>query len=222
MKKLGLKLIPLLILGLICWKIPSINNGFKQIIFIFSMMDLEAIKGYILSFGVWAPIVSFMLMVFQSVLAPLPAFLITFANASLFGWIYGALLSWTSAMAGATLCFFIGRIYGRDVVQKFINQSHLEKVDKFFEDYGDRAVLIGRLLPFISFDGVSYAAGLTNMSFLSFFWATGIGQFPATLVYSYVGGVLPNQLKIWMFSLLTIFSISILISIIRRYRSEKA
>lgn len=222
MKKLGLKLIPLLILGLICWKIPSINNGFKQIIFIFSMMDLEAIKGYILSFGVWAPIVSFMLMVFQSVLAPLPAFLITFANASLFGWIYGALLSWTSAMAGATLCFFIGRIYGRDVVQKFINQSHLEKVDKFFEDYGDRAVLIGRLLPFISFDGVSYAAGLTNMSFLSFFWATGIGQLPATLVYSYVGGVLPNQLKIWMFSLLTIFSISILISIIRRYRSEKA
>lgn len=222
MKKLGLKLIPLLILGLICWKIPSINNGFKQIIFIFSMMDLEAIKGYILSFGVWAPIVSFMLMVFQSVLAPLPAFLITFANASLFGWIYGALLSWTSAMAGATLCFFIGRIYGRDVVQKFINQSHLEKVDKFFEDYGDRAVLIGRLLPFISFDGVSYAAGLTNMSFLSFFWATGIGQLPATLVYSYVGGVLPNQLKIWMFSLLTIFSISILIGIIRRYRSEKA
>lgn len=222
MKKLGLKLIPLLIVGLICWKISPINNGFKQIIFIFSMMDLEAIKGYILSFGVWAPIVSFMLMVFQSVLAPLPAFLITFANASLFGWIYGALLSWTSAMAGATLCFFIGRIYGRDVVQKFINQSHLEKVDKFFEDYGDRAVLIGRLLPFISFDGVSYAAGLTNMSFLSFFWATGIGQLPATLVYSYVGGVLPNQLKIWMFSLLTIFSISILISIIRRYRSEKA
>jgi uncharacterized membrane protein YdjX (TVP38/TMEM64 family) len=37
--------------------------------------------------------------------APLPAFLITFANASLFGAFWGGALSWFSAMAGAALCF---------------------------------------------------------------------------------------------------------------------
>jgi uncharacterized membrane protein YdjX (TVP38/TMEM64 family) len=44
-------------------------------------------------------------MILQAVVAPLPAFLITFANASLFGAFWGAALSWTSAMAGAALCF---------------------------------------------------------------------------------------------------------------------
>ena len=43
----------------------------------------------------------------------------------------------------------------------------------------------------MSFDLVSYAAGLTSMGFWGFFWATGLGQLPATLVYSYVGGNAP-------------------------------
>ena len=59
-------------------------------------LDMEGLKEYILSFGIWGPVVSFLLMILQSVAAPLPAFVITFANAALFGWVYGAILSWTS------------------------------------------------------------------------------------------------------------------------------
>jgi uncharacterized membrane protein YdjX (TVP38/TMEM64 family) len=67
--------------------IDPVQIGVKKAIFMLSMLDVDAAKGYILSFGIWAPIVSFLLMVFQSVLAPLPAFIITFANAGLFGWV---------------------------------------------------------------------------------------------------------------------------------------
>ena len=42
----------------------------------------------------------------------------------------------------------------------------------------------------MSFDLVSYAAGLTSMAFIPFFIATGIGQLPATIISSYVGGML--------------------------------
>ena len=49
-------------------------------------------------YGTMAATVSFFLMVFQSIVAPLPAFLITFANANLFGWWRGAILSWSSVM----------------------------------------------------------------------------------------------------------------------------
>ena len=69
----------------------------KEMIFMLSMINVDAIKGYILSFGVWAPVISFILMILQSIIAPLPAFIITFANAGLFGWVNGALLSWSSA-----------------------------------------------------------------------------------------------------------------------------
>lgn len=92
-------------------------------------------------------------------------------------------------MAGAAICFYIARILGRDVAEKLTSRSGLAQIDTFFEKYGKNTILICRLLPFVSFDIVSYAAGLTSMSFSSFFIATGIGQLPATIVYSYVGGM---------------------------------
>ncbi len=163
--------------------INPVKVAINRAVFILSMLDVEAIKGYILSFGIWAPVISFLLMILQSLAAPLPAFLITFANAALFGWVKGAILSWTSSMAGAVLCFYIARTYGRNTVEKLTNRFALQEIDKFFNKYGNYAVLIARLLPFISFDIVSYAAGLTSMGLWSFFWATGLGQLPATIVY---------------------------------------
>lgn len=184
-------------------------------------LDMEGLKEYILSFGIWGPVVSFLLMILQSVAAPLPAFVITFANAALFGWVYGAILSWTSAMAGAAICFYIAKFLGRNTVENLTSKFALDEVDKFFVKYGKHTILIARLLPFMSFDLVSYAAGLTSMSFASFFIATGIGQLPATIVYSYVGGMLTGGAKLMMAGLLTLFALSILIYVIKKIWDEK-
>lgn len=178
----------------------------EQLIFLFQLYDVEFIKGYILSFGIWAPVVSTLLMLFQSVIAPLPAFLITFANAALFGWVKGAILSWSGAMAGASLCFFISRYFGRHMAEKLATKLALNNMDGFFKRYGAYAILIARLLPFVSFDIVSYAAGLTSMHFSSFFWATGLGQLPATLIYSYAGEMLTGGVKQLVFGLLILFA----------------
>ncbi len=196
----------------------NVNNAF----FILSNVDVNLVRGYILGFGIWAPVASFLLMVFQSLIAPLPAFIITFANAALFGWVKGAILSWSSAMAGAALCFFIARFLGRDVVEKLISRTALERVDTFFERYGKYAVLIARLLPFVSFDIVSYAAGLTAMGFWPFFIATGIGQLPATIIYSYIGGMLTGTAKTFVMGLLILFALSALFALVKQIRRDSS
>ncbi len=201
--------------------IPTVRETFMGLISLFQSLDIEAIKAYILSFGLLAPLVSFALMVFQAILAPLPAFLITFANAALFGWVYGALLSWSSAMVGALLCFYIAKFLGREVVEKLTSKIALKSVDAFFEKHGVYAILIARLLPFISFDIVSYAAGLTRMSLRSFLIATGLGQLPATLIYSYAGEMLTGGARTFVYGLLILFSVSILVYLIKRvYRGN--
>ncbi|MEG1416432.1 MAG: TVP38/TMEM64 family protein [Clostridium sp.] len=202
--------------------VEPIRVNINRAIFIMQNVDVELVRGYILGFGVWAPIVSFILMILQSVVAPLPAFIITFANAAIFGWVYGAILSWSSAMAGAALCFFIARLLGRDVVEKLTSKNAVKKADDFFKDYGTYAVLIARLLPFISFDIVSYAAGLTGMRFWSFFIATGIGQLPATLIYSYIGGMLTGTTKTVVTGLLILFAVSTLIILIKKVWGKKS
>ena len=201
--------------------IPSVNAGMNRIVKMFSTGDFAVVKDFVASYGGYAAAVSFGLMILQSIAAPLPAFLITFANAKLFGWWQGAILSWSSAMAGAAVCFYIARILGRDVVEKLTSKAGLQQIDVFFEKHGRMSILIARLLPFISFDIVSYAAGLTSMSFGSFFVATGIGQLPATIVYSYVGGMLTGGAKLFVTALFILFGLSALIVLLRQIYVER-
>jgi uncharacterized membrane protein YdjX (TVP38/TMEM64 family) len=201
--------------------VPVIHNGLNKIAGMFATGDFTVIREFVASYGVYAALVSFMLMILQSVAAPLPAFLITFANANLFGWWKGAILSWSSAMAGAAICFYIARILGRDVVEKLNSKTGLQQIDEFFDRHGRLSILIARLLPFISFDIVSYAAGLTSMSFGSFFLATGVGQLPATIVYSFVGGMLTGGAKLMVNALLIIFALSGLIVLLRQVYVER-
>lgn len=201
--------------------VPSVNEAFRQVAAMFATGDFTVVREFVASYGSYAAAVSFGLMVLQSVAAPLPAFLLTFANASLFGWWQGAILSWTSAMAGAVVCFYIARILGRDAAEKLTSKAGLEQIDGFFEKYGKNTILICRLLPFVSFDLVSYAAGLTSMSFWSFFVATGIGQLPATIVYSYVGGMLTGGARLLVTGLMILFALSALIAMLRKIYMER-
>lgn len=194
------------------------NTDFKNTInsVLGNFSNQEKIQAFIKSYGPYAMGISFLLMIFQSLMAPLPAFIITLSNAALFGWWQGAILSWTSAMVGAALCFYLAKLFGRDFVVKFTSEKLLKQADDFFERYGSRTIIITRLLPFVSFDLISYAAGLTNMKFKNFLIATGLGQLPATIVYSYVGGQLSGGAQKMFIGLLILFSLTILISIIRQ------
>ena len=193
----------------------------KEVFRVFATGDFQKLKDFVASYRPYAAAISFLLMVLQSVVAPLPAFLITFANAALFGFWKGALLSWSSAMVGAALCFFIARSLGREAVEKLTSKGALKNIDDFFKRHGKQSILIARLLPFISFDIVSYAAGLSSVSFLGFWVATGLGQLPATLVYSYVGGFLTGGAKLLVTGLLILFALAFLIGLGKQVYTER-
>lgn len=194
--------------------IKPLNNGLKSMLGAFK--DIETVTAYIRSFGVWAVAVSFLMMVLQSIIAPVPAFFITVSNAMIWGWMWGSLLSWSSAMVGAAVCFWISRIYGREITLKFVSGNALEKVDQFFIKYGKKAILVARLLPFVPFDPISYAAGLTGMGFWGFFLATGVGQLPATLIYSYAASKMsqPSGLVKGLLLMFGLFGLVYLIRVI--------
>lgn len=201
--------------------VPQVKERADAVAAMFYTGDLTVMRSFVESYGAYAAAVSFGLMVLQSVVAPLPAFVLTIANANLFGWWQGAILSWTSAMAGAAVCFFISRVLGRGIAEDLAGRAGLSSVDRYFERHGKNTILICRLLPFVSFDLVSYAAGLTSMGFMPFFVATGIGQLPATIVYSYVGGMLTGGARWLMTGLLCAFSLSVLVVIIRKIYSAR-
>ena len=154
--------------------------------------DTGALRDYILSYGAWAPVVSAALMVLQALAAFLPSFLLGLANGLAFGAFWGGMLSLVSAALAAAISFGIARAVGRVPVEALVGRESLGSADGWFERHGAYAVLVARLIPFVSFDAISYAAGLTRMGFWRFLAATTIGMAPATFVYSYLGERAPQ------------------------------
>lgn len=216
----GILVAAILVLVAVYFLVPVVHEWVGSVFAMFATGDFSAASEFMAQYGPAAAAVSFLLMVFQSVIAPLPAFLITIANANLFGWWQGAILSWASAMVGAALCFWIARVVGREAVEKLAGKNGIRQMEEFFQRHGTQSVLIARLLPFVSFDWVSYFAGLTSMRFWSFFLATGLGQLPATIVYSYVGGMLTGGAKLLMTGLLILFALAILVVVVRQVYTE--
>lgn len=192
--------------------IPGVQQWIHASCGAMTTLNMADLIAYIQSFGAGAVAVSFLLMILQAIVAPIPAFFITLANAAIWGWWQGALLSWTSSMVGASLCFYIARILGRDVVVRLNSHTAVQQMERFFDRYGANAIVIARLLPFVPFDPVSYFAGLTSVKFWKFFVATGLGQLPATVVYSYAGGQLSGGAQAFMIGLLILFAAAALIA----------
>lgn len=183
--------------------------------------DAGAVRDYILSYGVWAPVVSAGLMVLQALLAFLPSFILAFANGLAFGVFWGGMLSLVSAAVAAAISFGIAHALGRVPVEALVGKSSLGAADKWFERYGVYAVLIARLIPVVSFDVISYAAGLTRMSFFRFLAATIIGMTPATFIYSYLGQNAPQYMNVLIVVFGFVLAIGVVGAIVRRRRRGK-
>ncbi|MFA9397762.1 MAG: FAD-dependent oxidoreductase [Clostridiaceae bacterium] len=144
----------------------------------------EAIKGYVLSFGIYAPLVFILVYILRSVLF-FPASLFSLAGGLSFGPLWGTFYVVIGASLGAYLSFFLSRILGKDVINKWIGSRIAgTKLDK---KVGFKTILALRLIPFFPFDGVSYVSGFTDVPFWKYALATTIGIIPGTFVYNYLG-----------------------------------
>jgi len=164
--------------------------------------DVDALRDYLLSFGALAPLASIAAMVLQALAAPVPVFLVVFANGLAFGILWGWLLSLAGLTLASAVCFGIARALGRAPVEALAGKAGLDSADRWFVKRGVWAVLVARLVPGMAFDAVSFAAGLTRMGFGRFLAATVVGSAPSTFVYAYLGREAPRYM--WALLALTV------------------
>jgi uncharacterized membrane protein YdjX (TVP38/TMEM64 family) len=147
--------------------------------------DRERLQQAVEGAGPLAPAVFVLLLAAQAVLAPLPAPAVAFAGGYVFGTLWGFVLTWLGVLLGGTICFWISRFVGRGFVER---STRLKGLDHQVEEHGAIMVFVLRLIPLISFDAISYAAGLTGIGFWRFLLATALGAVPGTFVFVYLGG----------------------------------
>lgn len=197
--KWGVRSVKVGVLGLVLaayYLVPGLREFLHDGFSFLKARDFEGLRTFILSFGMWAPVSSVLLMTVQSVFPLVPGIALTLANAWIFGWQMGSVYSWIGALCGAVLDFGIARWYGRPVVECFVSCRYLDMTNRFFHRYGIVAIFITRLTPVIPFKLVSYGSGLTCMRPFDFALVTGIGQAPAILLYSFLGHNIGRSIQV--------------------------
>ena len=169
-------LIVAIILSLFVWDLPSFFRP-------------ENIQSRLESAGVFAPIVYMLLMAFAVVISPIPSLPLNIAAGAYFGAIVGTVYSVIGALTGAVISFMISRFLGREFVERILG-GHVNFCTYCSDKVLTKIVFISRLLPVVSFDIVSYGAGLTKMSIKKFALATCLGMIPLTFLYNYSGSML--------------------------------
>lgn len=181
--------------------LPAVHAEVDRAMATLAAGDGVAVGEYLRGYGIWAPLASVGLMVVQAVAAPVPAVLIAFANGLAFGVVGGGLLTVAGQSLAAIVCFAIARSLGRAPVEALAGRFGLAALDAWVARRGGRGIFLLRLVPGVSFDVVSYAAGLTGISFRLFLAATTAGVAPQAFLYAYLIREAPHMA--WAFYLAT-------------------
>jgi uncharacterized membrane protein YdjX (TVP38/TMEM64 family) len=151
----------------------------------------EMIRDWILSWGLLAPIIFIILFIARAfILFPSP--IIAIASGLTFGFWYGLLFTFIGTNLSAIATFIAVRTLGSKVVKKSWDEKY-NFAKKQINDRGFIYLLILRLLPFINFDIVSYAASFSSVKFRDYVWATCIGVIPGTIIYTSIGSSVHSE-----------------------------
>lgn len=174
------------------WKIAAILTlvvavAAAELVFdVSSRFDSAAVESWLAEAGPLAPLAFILLMAAAIVVSPIPSLPLDILAGSFFGPITGAFYAVVGATIGATTSFLIARALGRSLLSRHL-KGHISFCTRCSDRLLLKVVLVSRLIPFVSFDLVSYGAGLTRMSLPRFSIATAIGMVPLTLLYTSVG-----------------------------------
>jgi len=165
--------------------------------------DSEALTSWIAARGLWGPLLIIALMTAAIVFSPLPSAPIALASGVLFGHGWGTLYIVVGAQLGAMTAFLIARLFGYPLLRRWLGPgldqmllvnrsagtSGFSRMTRTIgSQNGLMAIVLGsRLMPFLSFDLVSYAAGLTPLTFPRFVLATLIGVIPISFLLAHFG-----------------------------------
>ena len=121
------------------------------------------------------------------VVVPFPAEIPTAAAGFVLGfWVALPLMvfAWTVSCLAA---YLLARIVGPPVLNRLAGAERMERTDELIARGGWKVLLLGRLIPIVPYNLVSFAAGATGVPPVRFTWTTAVGVIPLTALTALLG-----------------------------------
>ena len=191
--------------------------------FLSFLQEEDSLRQWISSLGLSGPIAIIALMAIAIVISPLPSAPIAMASGAAYGHYEGAIYVAIGSEIGAIIAFYIARLSGVDMINNWMD-GRLSKTLVGSQNNLMLIIFVSRLLPFLSFDVISYAAGMTHISFWRFAVATLAGIVPASFLLAHFGSEMASSdvtriaIALVLLGLLTL--IPFVINYIKRHRDK--
>ena len=187
-----------------------------------TILDTNALQAHVVQIGAWGPAAIIALMMLAILISPIPSAPIALAAGAAYGHGWGTLYVLLGAQAGAMAAFALTRFVGYETVHRwFGNRLSIGLIGSQNALMG--IVFVSRVLPFISFDIVSYAAGLTVLSFWRFAIATVAGIVPASFLLAHFGNEMgTGQTNRILFSVLALGGLTMIPIGVKLFRDWRA
>jgi len=193
---------------LVCWWLqhPDIDlftpTGFKQ-----------AVN----NLGLLGPLVYISVLVLSVVISPIPGASLAVVAGAMWGPILAGIYSVIGGFLGSLIAYFLGRTLGRSAIKALTG-----KIIYFSKQRGEIylgwLIFITRLLPVLSFDLISYAAGISGLSLPIYATATLLGMIPSTFLLTYMGAAFTIDMPLAIaFSIIFTIGLMGLPWVIKRY-----
>lgn len=178
-----------LLLGLMALVIFFVHQLLNSVGALDTLGNSDRMRSWIVQLGYLGPLTLIAMMALAIVVNPIPSAPIALAAGAAYGHVWGTFYVVTGATLGAFIAFSIARRLGyAHMLRLFGPRLQLGWL-------GSQNALTGmlfasRLIPFVSFDLVSYGAGLTDIKSWRFVLATVAGLLPASFLLAHFGGEL--------------------------------
>lgn len=148
---------------------------------------LESIQERISSYsGIWGVLIFLLIQTMQVLIAVIPA--IQVVGGVLYGWFFGALLSFAGIVLGSLIVWGIVKKLGTPLVEAIVSEKHMKKF-RFLED--DRKLItilvLLYVIPGVPKDVITYIVPLTKVKMKDFFLYVIPWRIPAIVLSTVFG-----------------------------------
>lgn len=149
--------------------------------------EQSEIEEWIDGFGFWGPVIYILVFALSMLFAPVPTAPMPLIASAVFGPVLGFFYTIIATAIGSTICFWVARRLGRPVLRRFASQRAVDRIDQLGARLGVRLLIVMRLFPVAGVDYVSYAAGLTQMRFLTYIVISVLASSPILILAAVLG-----------------------------------
>ena len=180
----------------------------------------ELIQSWIVSFGMYGPLI---FLVFSAVrpLIFFPITIIYLASGLAFGAFWGGIIAVAGAVLGSLTAHIVANKVGIDFLPMRLKCRIIAIRDRV-DEQGLRNMILIRFIPMISFDLISFSAGLSGVKLPAYLLGTLIGIAPRVFAYTYVGSNImsPGESGFWI-AIGILILIFIIPAVVYKYKSRK-